>query len=127
MAANTTAWYIDCTGLTVYMTRDALQKLAAELSRISEAPPQECYEVHVRSAFSEFDENDNYSSPALKSGNGLAALIEGMHAAVIKDAIQRGEKSADALPSPFELTFMHVSPEVVEKVAMQPDDQTTAD
>ncbi|MDX8503403.1 hypothetical protein RFM99_34165 [Mesorhizobium sp. VK4C] len=123
MAANTMALYIDCTGLTVYMTRDALRKLAAELSRISEAPPQECFEIHVRSAFSEFDENDNYSSPALKSGNGLAAMIEGMHAAVVQDAIQRGEEPADALPSPFELTFMHVSPEVVEKVATQPDDE----
>ncbi|TPI22010.1 hypothetical protein [Mesorhizobium sp. B4-1-1] len=122
MTVNTMALYIDCTGLTVYMTRDALQKLAAELSRISEAPPQEFFEIHVRSAFSHFDENDNHSSPAFKSRNGLAALIEAMHAAVIKDAIQRGEESADALPSPFELTFMHVSPEVVEKVATQPDD-----
>jgi hypothetical protein len=121
MAPNTMAMYIDCTGLTVYMTRDALRRLAAELSRISEAPPQEFFEIHVRSAFSHFDENDNYSSPALKSGDGLAAMIEGMHAAIVNDAIRRGEESADALPSPFELTFMHVSPEVVEKVATQPD------
>ncbi|RWD69754.1 hypothetical protein [Mesorhizobium sp.] len=122
MTANTTAFYIDCTGLTVYMTRDALQKLASELSRISEAPPQECFEIHVRSAFSQFDENDNYSSPVLRSGDGLAAMIEGMHAAIVQDAIQRGEEPADALPSPFELTFMHVGPEGIEKVATQADD-----
>jgi hypothetical protein len=55
------ALHIDCTGLTVYMTREALQKLAAELSRISDAPPQECFEIHLRSAFSQFDENENYA------------------------------------------------------------------
>ena len=119
--SETMALHIDCTGLTVYMTREALQKLAAELSRISEAPPQECFEIHVRSAFSQFDENDDYASPTLKSSDGLAAVIEGMHAAAVKDAIQQGKAPPDALPSPFELTFMHVGAEAVKQVAMQPD------
>ena len=119
--SETMALHIDCTSLTVYMTREALQKLAAELSRISDAPPQECFEIHLRSAFSQFDENENHASPAFKSSDGLAALLEGMHAAAVRDAIQRGEAPPDALPSPFELTFMHVGAEAVKQVAMQPD------
>lgn len=119
--SETMALHIDCTGLTVYMTREALQKLPAELSRISDAPPQECFEIHLRSAFSQFDENENYAGPAFKSSDGLAALLEGMHAAAVKDAIQRGEAPPDALPSPFELTFMHVGAEAVKQVATQPD------
>ncbi|PWJ92571.1 hypothetical protein C8D77_102344 [Mesorhizobium loti] len=121
MSVDTMALYIDCTGLTVYMTRDALRKLATELTRISEAPPQDCFEIHVRSAFSHFDEYDNYASPSFKSSGGLAAMIEGMHAAVVNDAIQRGEAPPDALPSPFELTFMHVGAEAVKEVATQLD------
>ena len=122
MSSDTMALYIGYTGLTVYMTREALRKLTTELIRISEAPPEECSEVHVRSAFSQFDENDNHMSPPFKSSHGLAAMIEAMHATVVRDAIQRGEESPDALPSPFELTFMHVSAEAVKEVAMQPDD-----
>ncbi|RWC64016.1 hypothetical protein [Mesorhizobium sp.] len=122
MSDDSMAIYMDFTGLKVYMTRDALKKLADELLRISQAPPEECFEVHVRSVFSRFDKDDNYISPQFKASSGLAATIEQMHAKIISDGIRRGEYLPGDLPSPFELTFMHVSTEAVKDVTTWPDD-----
>lgn len=122
MSPDSITMYLDYTGLTVYMTRDALREFAERLLTISEAPPEECFEIHVRSAFSEFDAEENYVRPPLKSSGGVKALLEDMHEEAVRDAIEQGEEPPYVQPSPFELTFMHVSAEAVRDAAAWPDD-----
>ncbi|PSJ51729.1 hypothetical protein [Pseudaminobacter soli (ex Li et al. 2025)] len=114
--------YLDYTELKLYMTRDALRELAERLVAISEAPAEECYEIHVRAAFSEFDMKENYVRPPLKSSGGVKALFEKMHEEALREAIERGEEPPYVQPSPFELTFMHVTGEAVREAATWPDD-----
>lgn len=123
MAPDTMTLLLDYTGLKLYMTREALQQLAAKLIRISEAPPEECYEVHVRSAFSEFDANDNLAEPPLKASGELRAILDKLHKEAVDQAIQEGEAPEGSQPVPFELTFMHISPEAVREAAAWSDDE----
>ena len=113
--------YLDHTGLTVYMTREALRGLAERLLAISDAPAEECFEIHVRSAFSEFDAEENHVRPPLRSSGGLKALLEDMHEEALRAAIEQGEEPPYVQPSPFELTFMHVTAENVRDAATWPD------
>ncbi len=113
--------HLDYAELKVYMTRDALRSLAERLLAISEASPEDCYEVHVRSAFSDFDTEENYVCPPLKSSGGVKELLDSLHREALRQAIESGEEPPYAHPSPFELTFMHVSPEAVREAATWPD------
>ncbi|MEP6565321.1 MAG: hypothetical protein ABJB10_09285 [Mesorhizobium sp.] len=113
---------LDASSVTVYMTRTALEDLAAELIRISKADPKECYEVHVGMHFSRFDSNDNHMQPAVKFGDGLGKIISKMGNDRLNESIASGAIDADYSLSPFEVTIMHVSPEMVQEVAMWPDD-----
>lgn len=49
-------------------------------------------------------------------------MLSAMHEAAVRDEIARGEEQEGGSASPFELTFMHISPEKVREAANWPDE-----
>lgn len=70
--ASSVSMLMEGLGAKVYMTRSALRELAAELLRISDANPKECFEVHLSSFFSHWDADGNLVMPRTRFANGLA-------------------------------------------------------
>lgn len=109
-------------GVTVYMTREAMQRLVSDLNRVLEADPSEFYETHVGMLFSSFAADGTYRTPHVSFEDGLGAIISEKREAHLRASIEAGEADADMTPAPFEVTLMHVSREVVEKAAALPDE-----
>jgi hypothetical protein len=113
---------LSASGLTVYMTRDAIRFLAGKLLEISDAEPSECYEVHLRKHFSTWNSDDQLVVPNLSFSDGLADVLTRIGREQLEAEIARGEIVSDAQLAPFELTIMHVSAEAVLEEAARPDE-----
>jgi hypothetical protein len=113
---------VNASGVTVYMTRLAIKHLVAELNRVLDADPNEFFETHVGMLFSSFDADENYRSPHLSFEDGLGKITSDIRWAELRQEIEAGETDADVSPAPFEVTFMHVSREVVAKAANHSDE-----
>lgn len=109
-------------GVTVYMTRLAMKQLVADLNRVLAADPTDFYETHVGMLFSSFDADETHRTPHLSFENGLGPIISGIRSAELRQEIKTGAVDADVTPAPFEITFMHVSREIVAAAAARPDE-----
>ena len=114
--------HVNLSGVTIYMTRRALEKLSADLKRVLEADPSEFYETHVGSLFSSFESDGTHRTPHISFADGMGKVISEMREANLKESIEAGEADVDMTPAPFEITLMHVSPEVVAEAAMLLDE-----
>lgn len=123
MSPETVVMFLGFSELKLYMTRGALRHLASRLVEISDAPAEECFEVHVGLEAMRMDRAGNVKYLPLKSSDGVAKLFNEMHEDAVK--AEEGENSIWEA-SPFELTFMHVSRKVVQETASWPEDQETA-
>lgn len=105
---------VDASGATVYMTRDAIGQLVEKLKVMSAADPKDCFEVHLGMHFALFDSNDVYTMPRVSHGDGLARILS--------DILAEGAPpEADASPSPFEVTLMHVPQAAVDEETARAD------
>ena len=121
-ATDEIAIRVNASGVTVYMTRLAMKQLVADLNRILEADPAELYETHVGMLFSSFDADQNHRTPHVSFEDGLGQVISGIGWAKLRQELEAGEMVADAVPAPFEITFMHASREVVADAAAHSDE-----
>ncbi|MEQ1942567.1 hypothetical protein ABMA32_09130 [Mesorhizobium sp. VNQ89] len=117
--SKSVAMLTDWSGAKVYMTRPALRELAAELLRISEADPKECFEVHLSILFSHFGANNEYLAPRARFANGLGPVFERIQRKVWLDEPDSGKWNAG---SGFDVTIMHIPPEMVGEEVGRPDE-----
>jgi hypothetical protein len=96
-------------GATVYMNKKALKELMVALERISEAPPMECFEVHLNQEFSYFDSGDELISPHVKYESGLEEVFQTIFEQNMSEEEAKGENVYGASKPPFQVTLMHVS------------------
>lgn len=113
---------MNANGVTVYMTRLAMKKLVADLNRVLDADPNEFYETHVGLLFSSFDADENHRTPHMSFEDGLGQIISRISQAKLRQEVDAGDIDAGAVPAPFEITFMHVSREVVSDAAAHSDE-----
>lgn len=121
-ATDEIAIRVNADGVTVYMTRLALKQLVADLNRVLDAAPNELYETHVGMLFSSFDADDNHRTPHVSFEDGLGQIISRISRAKLRREVDAGEIDAGAVTAPFEITFMHVSREVVSDAAAHSDE-----
>ena len=107
--------HVSAFGATVYMNKPALQKLIAELQRISDADPNECYEVHIGRLFSYFLDNDSLETPPVVYHDDLQEILADIAKGVLADEIKSGSLPSGAIVTPFEVTIMHVSDDSLMK------------
>ncbi len=96
-------------GATVYLNKKALKELIVALERISEAPPEECFEVHMNQEFSYFDSDDDLVSPPVKYESGLEEVFQAKFEQDMAGEEDKGESVEGASKPPFQVTLMHVS------------------
>jgi len=121
-ATDEIAIRVSASGVTVYMTRLAMKQLVADLNRVLEADPAEFFETHVGMLFSSFDADENYRTPHLSFEDGMGQITSDIRWTELRQEIAAGEMDADVTLAPFEITFMHVSREVVAEVAAHSDE-----
>jgi hypothetical protein len=126
-ATDEIAIRVNASGATIYMTRRAMKLLVADLNRVLEADPAECFETHIGMLFSSFDADENYRTPHLSFDDGLGQITSDIRWAQLRHEIEAGEMDADVTPAPFEITFMHVSRDAVAEEAAHSDATTPAD
>lgn len=121
-ATDEIAIRVNASGVTLYMTRLAMKQLVADLSRVLEADPAEFFETHVGMLFSSFDAEGTHRTPHVSFEDGLGRITSAIRWAELSKEIEAGEMDADVTPAPFEITFMHVSREVVAEAAAHSDE-----
>ena len=114
---------LDVMGITAYMTKDAIIELAAELLRISDADPNKFHDVHVAMHFGGWSADDEYVAPSFGHHDGLGRVITDLRNKLLKDGLSERDIeqgiSPDMAYRPFDITIMHVTPEVIEKVVAE--------
>jgi hypothetical protein len=109
--------HVSAFGATVYMNKAALQKLIVELQRISDADPEECYEVHIGRLFSYFLDNDSLETPPVVYHDGLQEILAGKAESAMAKEVAASWLPGDASVTPFEVSIMHVSDDSLRKDA----------
>ncbi len=100
--------YLEPDETKCYANREALTYLAEQLNRIAEAEPDKCFEVHIRLALSSF--NNSISGPI----NPNVWVIDKRAEGEIVDG--ENEMPSDAVLFGHEVTFMHVTEEVLDSL-----------
>lgn len=116
---------LDVMGITAYMTKPAIEELISQLKRISEAAPEELYDVHIAMHFGGWSGEGDYIPPSFGHHDGLGPVVKKLRnennqlkAGMSQQEIEIGITPDEAY-RPFDITIMHVTPEVVQKVTAQ--------
>lgn len=120
--AESISMLMEWSGAKAYMTRAALRELAAELLRISEADPKDCFEVHLSSFFSHWKADDELSSPRARFANGLEPAFDRAQREFWAKEIASGEMEFESAPAQFDITIIHVAAEAVSEESSRPDE-----
>ena len=115
---------LEWSGAKVYMTRAALRELAAELLRISDADPKECFEVHLSHFFSEWPEDGELSGPTTRFTNGLAPVFDRVQREFLTREL---EETGDMIEfwegePGFDVTIMHIPAESIREESERPNE-----
>lgn len=114
--------HVSAYGATVYMNRKALRELITQLEKISEADPSECWHVHLGWHFSYFTSNETYVTPPIKYFDGLSKVFGNIKEDHLKQATANDGMLQDAVPTPFEVTFMHIGDEELKEEINSPEE-----
>ncbi len=115
---------ISAYGAMVYLNKKALKKLISALERISEAAPEECYEVHINQEFSYFDDNEELIIPPVKYESGLEDVFHKLFEQDMLEEKAKGENVEGASKPPFQVTLMHVSDKALSEEAQTNNSKT---
>ena len=120
--AKSMSMLMEWSGAKIYMTRPALRELAEKLLQISEADPEECYEVHLKSFFSHWDADENLIGPRTRFANGLAPHFDRTQRDFWSGEIESGELECSVGGPGFDVTIMHIPAKAVAEEAGRPDE-----
>ncbi|MEI9421872.1 hypothetical protein O7A70_11890 [Mesorhizobium sp. Cs1299R1N1] len=114
---------LDVMGVTAYMTKAAIEELIKELVRISASDPEELHDVHVAMHFGGWTPSGEYIAPSFGHHHGLGTILTKLRNEQLKDGMTKAEIDRDITPDEayraFDITIMHVSPEVVQRVTIE--------
>ncbi len=114
---------LDVMGITAYMTKEAIVELAGELLRISAADPNQFYDIHVAMHFGGWNADGDYVAPSFGHHDGLLPIMSELRNRILKDETTDRDLEQGITPDmayrPFDITIMHVTPEVVQKAVAE--------
>lgn len=115
----------DALGITAYMTRPAIEELIRQLRIICDTDPGELRDVHVAMHFSGWDEEGNYVPPSFGHHDGLGPILRNVRNGTFADEVTDRDRAQGVTPDmmyrAFDITIMHVSADIVEKVVTEND------
>ena len=120
--AKSMSMLMEWSGVKIYMTRPALRELAEKLVHISEADPEECYEVHLGSFFSHWDADQNLVDPRTRFASGLAPHFDRAQREFWSGEIEKGAREwSDGAPG-FDVSIMHIPAKAIAEEGQRPDE-----